>query len=111
MTTEMTEPPAVGFDDLDVLSTEGVDVFVLDLSEQPDVPPYYVTVAGRRFAFTATTFLVQGHGANLPEYVQEQEAAGNLVLFVQRGERYYAYLHDPNAIEEDEEGDEEAAVE
>ena len=105
VTTNASNALSVGFDDLTVLSTAGVDVFVLDLDPEryPDVPPYYVEVEGRRFAFTATTFLQQGHGANLPNYVREQEAEGKLVLLVERMERYYAYVHDPNAVEEDEE--------
>jgi hypothetical protein len=101
MTTEI----ATGFDDMTVLSEGGVDVFILNLEEYEDVPPYYVDVAGRRFAYASVTFPVKGQGASLPRFVRETEAEGKLVIMVERKERYLAYIHDPNA--EDEEGDEE----
>jgi len=94
---------AVGFDDMTVLSEGGVDVFLLDWVQADDVPPYYIDVAGRRFAYTAQTFLTKGHSAQLPDYVRAQEAEGKLVILVEREGRYMAYVHDPNAPVEDEE--------
>lgn len=100
MTTEL----AVGFDDMTVLSDGGVDVFLLNMEEFEDVPPYYIEVAGRRFSYSSMTFPTKGHGATLPKFVREQEDAGNLVVLGERGGRYIAYVHDPNVIaEEDEE--------
>src|SRR6476646_5253468 len=95
---------AIGIDDITVLSEGGVDVFLLDLVEGDEVPPYYIDVAGRRFSYTAVTFLTKGHSAQLPDYVRAQEAEGKLVMLVERGGRYLAYVHDPNApVEDDEE--------
>ena len=104
MTTELS----VGFEDMTVLTTEGVEVFTLDMNPLEDVPPLYVDVHGRRFAFSGTTFPVHGHGAPLPDFVREHEAAGHLVLFGERGSRYYGYVHDPAAeLEEAAEGEAE----
>ena len=93
---------SVTFDELYVLESGGVDCFVLNWNDAPDLPPYYITVDGRRFAFTGTTYLVKGHGAALPKWVRDEEAAGHLALFVERDDRLMAYLHDPNAVEDDE---------
>jgi hypothetical protein len=98
----MTTEVAVGFDDMTVLSEGGVDVFLLNMEEFEDVPPYYIDVAGRRFSYTAITFLTKGHSAQLPDYVREQEAAGNLVIIGERGGRYLAYLHDPTVVAEED---------
>jgi hypothetical protein len=94
---------AVGFDDMTVLSEGGVDVFLLNMEEFEDVPPYYIDVAGRRFSYTAITFLTKGHSAQMPAFVREQEEAGKLVVMGERGGRYLAYVHDPNAISEEDE--------
>ncbi|MSQ42362.1 MAG: hypothetical protein EXR65_04925 [Dehalococcoidia bacterium] len=101
MTADLTAI-TLTFDDLSVLSTGGVDVFTLDMGEAPQPPPYYVTVDGRRFRFTGATYLERGHGAVLPAWVRSEEAAGRLTLFVRRGERLLAYVHDPAETEEDE---------
>lgn len=106
--TMTADPTAITltFDDLFVLSTGAVDAFVYDMAEATVPPPYYITVDGRRFALTGTTFLESGHGAVLPRWVQEQEAEGHLAMFVRRNERLLAYVHDP-AASEDEEGEDE----
>ncbi len=93
MVTEL----AVGFDDMVVLSEGGVDVFVLNLDADPEVPPYYIDVAGRRFAFSGVTFLVRGHSAQLSQFVREHEAEGRLLLLGERRDRYFAYVFDPAA--------------
>ena len=94
------------FDDLDVLSTGGVDIFMYDAGEAPNPPPYYVTIDGKRFAFTGLTYLEHGHGAVLPRWVREEEAAGHLAMVVRRNERLMAYVYDPAATD-DEGGDDE----
>lgn len=92
------------FDDLFVLATGGVEVFAYDMGTAPAPPPFYMTVDGRRFQFTGATFLEKGHGAALPRWVREEEAAGRLAMFVRRNARLLAYIHDP-AEAEDDEGD------
>ena len=47
---------AVTFDDMAVLSEGGIEVFILDMDEYPDLPPFYIDVAGRRFAYSSVTF-------------------------------------------------------
>ncbi len=97
---------SAGFSDLYVLDTEDVEAFVIDLNGRDAAPPFYVDVDGRRFTFTAATFLLSGHGAALPDYVRAEEAEGRLVLFGEREDRLLIYGHDPNAeVEDGEEGD------
>ena len=105
--TEQRTDVAVTFEDMTVLSEAGIDVFVLNWNDSEEVPPYYVDVDGRRFAFTATTFLVIGHSSELPAWVREQEQEGRLPLLVERDGRYLRYVYDPTAdVEEDDaEGD------
>ena len=104
MTADPTATTLV-FDDLFVLSTGEVDAFVYDMADSPTPPPYYITVDGRRFALSGSTFLESGHGAVLPRWVREEEAAGHLVMFVRRNERLMGYVFDPAAAGDDE-GDE-----
>ena len=101
-----TTATTLTFDDLFVLSTGDVDAFVYDMAEATVPPPYYITVDGRRFALSGTTFLEHGHGAVLPRWVREEEAAGHLVMFVRRNERLLGYVFDPAAAD-DEDGDDE----
>jgi hypothetical protein len=91
-----------------VLSEDDLELFVLNLEDDPDLPPFYVDVAGRRFAYSSATFPVKGHGATMPPFVRDQEAAGNLVLLVERSGRYMAYVYDPNAVYDDEDDAEQA---
>ena len=104
MTTEVQTEREVTLDDMDVLSEGGVDVFHLNLVEDPGVPPYYLNVDGRRFSFTGRTFLIQGHGAVMPQELTEEMDAGRLPIIVERLDRYYLYLHDP-AAEAGDDGD------
>lgn len=114
MTTDTTDTPAandtthveVTFQDMYVLSAEDVDAFAMNWTEREDPPPFYVTVDGRRFAYTGMTFLVRGYGADLPKFVREEEAAGHLVLFIERDSRLLSYVFDPEA--ETDEGEEAA---
>lgn len=111
MTNEQTTSVTVTFDDLYLLTAEDpegeVDVFVLNWNEEPVPPPFYVAVADRRFAFNGTTYLVRGHGADLPRFVRSEEAEGRLVVFVEREDRLLTYVHDPVA---EAEAAEEAAA-
>lgn len=93
MTTEL----AITFEQMDVLAEDGFEIFVLNIEERDDLPPFYIDVAGRRFAYASTTFPVKGHGATLPPYVRAEEAAGHIVLLAVRGDRYMAYVYDPEA--------------
>ncbi len=97
---------SVGFGELYVLDTEDVEVFVLDLNGRDAAPPFYIDVDGRRFTFTAATFLLRGHGAALPDYVRAEEAEGRLALFGERDDRLLIYGHDPSAEVDDEDDDE-----
>ena len=45
---------------------------------------------------------MNGHGAQLPEYLTAEEAEGRLTLLVERDDRYLVYSHDPNAPDDDE---------
>lgn len=103
--TATADPTSVtlGFEDFYLLTSGGVDAFAINWSEHDTEPPYYITVDGRRFAFNGLTFQVKGHGAALPGWVREEEAAGHLVLFVERGPRLMCYVHDPAAVEDDDE--------
>ena len=110
MTTADPTAITLTFDDLFVLSSGDVDVFVYDMAESPVPPPYYITVDDRRFALSTLTFLESGHGAILPRWVHEEEAAGHLVMFVRRNLRLLGYVHDPvaeaeAAAEDGDEGD------
>jgi len=92
---DFDEPVEVGFDELDLLTDGGAEVFVLTLNERAAPPPYYVTAEGRRFSYTGNTFMLLGRGAELPRFVAEREEEGVLVLLVERHDRYLAYVHDP----------------
>ena len=94
----------VSFGDMGVLEDDaGVQAFVLDWNWEPAPPPFYVIVEGQRFAYSGETLLVKGHGAQFARLVSEHEAAGRLVLFVEREDRLLVYVHDPAAIDEAEE--------
>jgi hypothetical protein len=96
---------SAGYDDFDLLETGDVDVFVIDLNELDDEPPFYILADGRRFALQRDTYQVRGHGAQMPAWIREQEAAGRLVLLAERNERFLVYVYDPSAAED--EGDDE----
>ncbi len=104
---DMTDTTAITltFDDLFVLTTGDAEAFVYDMVDSAAPPPYYITVADRRFALAGLTFLEHGHGAVLPRWVREEEAAGHLVMFVRREERLIGYVHDPAAIEDEDEAE------
>ncbi len=99
----------VGFQDLHIVSSGGVDVFALNLNDWPHPPPFYLEVDGRQFALQpSNTYLVTGHGARLPEWITAEEAEGRLTVLAEREDRYLVYSHDTLATDEDDE-DQEAA--
>lgn len=94
----------LGFSDLYVVSTDGVDVFALNLNTWEGTPPYYLNVEGREFSLQpSNTYLVTGHGAELPTWLQAEEAEGHLTVLAERGGRYLVYSHDTTAVDEDDE--------
>ena len=108
MTTEAADTTSVTatFEDFYVLTAEDVDAFALNWNERPTPPPYHVIVDGKRFSYNGLTYLVRGYGAELPHWVREEEAAGRLVLFVERDDRLLCYVYDPAAEAEEEEASE-----
>lgn len=107
---EETKTMTVGFNDLYVVSTDGVDVFALNLNTWEDTPPFYLEVEGRQFALQpSNTYLVTGHGAELPTWLQAEETEGHLTVLAERAGRYLVYSHDTTAVPEEDE--EEAAAE
>lgn len=93
---------SLSFDDFYVLTSGDIEAFAVNWNDHPNPPPYYVHVDGRRFAYTGLTFLVRGHGAELPDWVRAEEEQDHLVLFAEREDRLLAYVFDPAAVVEDE---------
>ena len=99
----------ITFNDLNILSTGGVDVLVLNLNEWNSDIPFYLEIDQRLFALQpSNTHLVSGHGAQLPNWITSEESEGRLTILVERNERYLVYIHDTLAIDED---DDETIVE
>ena len=99
----------ITFNDLNILSTGGVDVLVLNLNEWDNDVPFYLEIDQRLFALQpSNTHLVSGHGAQLPNWITNEESEGRLTILVERNERYLVYIHDTLAIDED---DDETIVE
>lgn len=104
-----TKTMALGFSDLYLVSTGGVDVFALNLNTWEGTPPFYLEVEGRQFSLQpSNTYLVTGHGAALPTWLQAEESEGHLTVLAERGGRYLVYSHDTTAVDEDEDEDDEA---
>ncbi|MBA01881.1 MAG: hypothetical protein CL752_05665 [Chloroflexi bacterium] len=102
----------ITFNDLNILSTGGVDVLVLNLNEWNSDIPFYLEIDQRLFALQpSNTHLVSGHGAQLPNWITNEESEGRLTILVERNERYLVYIHDTLAIDEDEDEDDETIVE
>ncbi len=98
----------ITFNDLNILSTGGVDVLVLNLNEWNSDIPFYLEIEQRLFALQpSNTHLVSGHGAQLPNWITNEESEGRLTILVERNERYLVYIHDTLAIDEDEDEDED----
>ena len=109
---EEAKTMTLGFNDLYLVSTGGVDVFALNLNTWEGTPPYYLNVEGREFALQpSNTYLVTGHGGALPAWLQAEEAEGHLTVLAERDGRYLVYSHDTTAVDEEDEEGEEAAAE
>jgi hypothetical protein len=99
----------IGFQDLHMVSSGGVDVFALNLNDWPHPPPFYLEIDDRLFALQpSNSYLVTGHGAALPAWITAEEAEGRLTVLAEREDRYLVYSHNTLATDEDDE-DEEAA--
>lgn len=99
-----TKVMTLGFNDLYIVSTGGVDVFALNLNNWEGPPPFYLNVEGREFALQpSNTYLVTGHGAGLPTWIQAEEAEGRLTVLAERAGRYLVYSHDTTAVDEEDE--------
>jgi hypothetical protein len=101
----------VGFQDLHLVSTGGVDAFALDLNDWPHPPPFYLQVDGRLFALQpSSTYLVTGYGAALPNWIVTEEEEGRLTVLAEREDRYLIYSHDTLATDDDEDEGDDAEV-
>lgn len=104
-----TKVMSFGFQDLHLVSSGGVDVFAVDLNPWDGKLPFYLEVDNRLFALQpSNTYLVTGHGAQLPEWITAEEEAGRLTLLAEREDRYLVYSHDTLATDEDDDDEEPA---
>jgi hypothetical protein len=55
-------------------------------------PPFTQAKLGDREYQYERSFPVKGHGANLPNFIREQMAAGKTPLILERENRFYIYL-------------------
>mgnify|MGYP001309759289 FL=1 len=93
----------ITFNDLNILSTGGVDVLVLNLNEWDNDIPFYLDIDERIFALQpSNTYLVSGHGAQLPIWITDEESEDRLTILVERNERYLVYSHDTLATDDDD---------
>ncbi|MBG93619.1 MAG: hypothetical protein CL792_06535 [Chloroflexi bacterium] len=93
----------ITFNDLNILSTGGVDVLVLNLNEWDNDIPFYLDIDERIFALQpSNTYLVSGHGAQLPNWITDEESEDRLTILVERNERYLVYSHDTLATDDDD---------
>ena len=98
----------ITFNDLNILSTGGVDVLVLNLNEWDNDIPFYLDIDERIFALQpSNTYLVSGHGAQLPNWITDEESEDRLTILVERNERYLVYSHDTLATDDDDDDSEE----
>ena len=97
----------ITFNDLNILSTGGVDVLVLNLNEWDNDIPFYLDIDERIFALQpSNTYLVSGHGAQLPNWITDEESEDRLTILVERNERYLVYSHDTLATDDDDSSEE-----
>tara|TARA_B100000700_G_scaffold331826_1_gene469905 strand:- start:6104 stop:6484 length:381 start_codon:yes stop_codon:yes gene_type:complete len=97
----------ITFNDLNILSTGGVDVLVLNLNEWDNDIPFYLDIDERIFALQpSNTYLVSGHGAQLPNWITDEESEDRLTILVERNERYLVYSHDTLATDDDDDSEE-----
>tara|TARA_A100001037_G_scaffold286978_1_gene295938 strand:- start:610 stop:912 length:303 start_codon:yes stop_codon:yes gene_type:complete len=84
---------SVSFDDLDVLSDQDKETFVLNLNFFEEQMPFYIKVQDYNFSFSGQSFLINGRSAMLPDLIEENEKNHQLTLLVERSNRFYIYLH------------------
>ncbi len=101
-TTDTTQLK-VDFADLYLISTGGVDVFALNWNRMDAPPPYSISVSENEFSYQSHTYLVNGHGAILPQWVEQMETEGRLTMFIERDGRLLAYASEPTTEASDEE--------
>ena len=106
MTTEQSTTDhtqlTIDFGDLFLISTGGIDVFALNWNQMDVPPPYNLSVSENEFSYQGHTYLVNGHGAILPQWVQQIETEDRLAMFIERDGRLLAYASEPIADESDE---------
>jgi hypothetical protein len=101
-----TKVMSFGFQDLHLVSSGGVDVFAVDLNFWDGKLPFYIEIDNRLFSLHhSNTYLVTGHGAQLPEWIAAEESEGRLTLLAERDTRYLVYSHDTLATDEDEDNE------
>ena len=101
-----TKVMSLRFSDLYIVATGGVDVFALNLNRWEEAPPFYLDVEGRRFVLQPhNTHLVNGHGAQLPQWIEAEESEGRLTVLGEREGRYLVYSHDTLAVDEEDDED------
>ena len=89
---------SVSFDDLDVLSDQDKETFVLNLNSFESQMPYYIKVNDYNFSFSGQSFLINGRSAMLPTLIEENENNHQLTLLVERSNRFYIYLHQTESV-------------
>ena len=62
---------SVSFDDLDVLSDQDKETFVLNLNFFEEQMPFYIKVQDYNFSFSGQSFLINGRSAMLPDLIEE----------------------------------------
>ena len=92
----------IDFADLFLISTGGIDVFALNWNQMDVPPPYNLSVSENEFSYQGHTYLVNGHGAILPQWVEQIEAEDRLAMFIERDGRLLAYASEPISAESDE---------
>ena len=74
---------------LDTLALDGMEVPRIRLHGPP---PYTEAMLGDTEYRYEKSFPVKGHGAELPNFIREQMAAGKTPLILERETRFYVYL-------------------
>lgn len=107
-TTDSTQL-TVDFSELFLISTGGIDVFALNWNQMDAPPPYSLSISENEFSYQGHTYLVNGHGAILPQWVQQTETENRLAMFVERDGRLLAYASEPTAETSPADSDAESA--
>jgi hypothetical protein len=76
---------------LEPLPVDGIELPRIRLTLGEPVPYHQVKVGTQAYEY-AKSFPIKGHGATLPKFVREQQAAGRKALVIERETRYLIYL-------------------